>query len=114
MAYLAPMIATADVQMDDHPEHALAKSNPHLQPYTGTEDPAMWVLQVKAAFDAHDTALAKQGKWMVCALRGAAISLSPLFAFLLATFLVHFLTARRLCSLASLRSAFISLVSSRL
>ena len=48
-------------------------TTPHLPPYTGAEDPAMWVLQVKAAFDAHDTANVKQGKWMVCALRGAAM-----------------------------------------
>ncbi len=65
------MLAAADVQMEELTAHALDRSNSHIPRHTIAENPTMCVLQVKAAFDAHDIAVAKQGKWMVCALRGA-------------------------------------------
>ena len=59
MANVAPMLAAANVQMEKPPGNALETSSPQLAPHTGAEDPAMWILQVKSASDAHDIALAK-------------------------------------------------------
>ena len=44
VAYLAQMMATADIPMDKPPANALGKSNPQITPYTGAEDPATRVL----------------------------------------------------------------------
>ena len=63
---LAIMIKDADSHMGNVHVHA-------LEPNSGAEDTAMWFIQVKTAFDAHYTAATKQGKWMICDLRGAAM-----------------------------------------
>ena len=48
-------------------------ANPHLPPFTGSEDPGLWAFQVQALFRANQTPVAQQGLWMVAALRGQAM-----------------------------------------
>ena len=72
--YAAPMVD--DNEFYDAHEQPVESHhfNPSLPHYTGAEDPGLWLLKVQAEFEAHRTPTAQQGVWMVCALRGAAMS----------------------------------------
>ena len=46
---------------DAYNDHLGNPVNPRLPPYTGGEDPGLWLLQVQALFQAHQTPAAQQG-----------------------------------------------------
>ena len=70
----APAVGLADdsMQQEESPRSS-STANPHLPPYSGSEDPGLWAFQVDALFQANRTPPAQQGLWMAAALRGQAM-----------------------------------------
>ena len=58
---------------DAYNDHLGNPVNPRLPPYSGAEDPDLWLIQVPALFRAHQTPAAEQGLWMVTAFSGPAM-----------------------------------------
>ena len=73
----APAPVTADMSMyhDAYNNHLGNQVNPRLHTYTGAADTGLWLLQVQALFQAHQTPAAQQGLWMVTAFRGPVMKL---------------------------------------
>ena len=73
-ALAGPYPGSADESMNQGESPRLpSTANPHLPPFTGSEDPGLWAFQVHALFRANQTPVAQQGLWMVAALRGQAM-----------------------------------------
>ena len=73
-ALAGPYPGSADESMNQGELPRLPPTaNPHLPPFTGSEDPGLWAFQAHALFRANQTPVAQQGLWMVAALRGQAM-----------------------------------------
>ena len=69
----APTVVDMSMDHNAYNDHLGNPVNSSLPPYTDVKDHGLWLLQVPAWFQAHQTPAAQLGLWIVTAFRGPAM-----------------------------------------